>query len=102
MRRERTFRRIACAYASNQCGISRAARSWAIEPKRRLRHYLIGSMRASVENVSDTIGEVALGHRLLDHFDTGIEAALMNDGIARIAGHEEHFQIRPQSERLVC
>ncbi len=48
---------------------------------------------AGIEDGADLGSEHSLRQRLLDQLNAGVEPALMHDGIARVAGHEEHLQI---------
>src|SRR6266516_7275896 len=50
---------------------------------------LRGPMR-TVENGTNFLFENLLRQRLLHQLDTGIEAPFINDGVPRIARHEQH------------
>jgi hypothetical protein len=49
-----------------------------------------------VQYASHLGGEGCLGERLLDQLHAGIEASLMHDGVARVAGHEQNADAGPE------
>src|SRR5687767_10592203 len=46
------------------------------------------------KNCANLLFESVLRQRLVQHLDVGIDGPLMNDGVARIAGHEQHSRLR--------
>ena len=48
----------------------------------------------AVEQLAHLAGEVLLGEGLVQELHVGIEAPLMHDGVAGVAGGEQHGQIR--------
>src|ERR1043166_4495780 len=53
-----------------------------------------GPWLVPIEQIADSSRKVGLRQRLLDDFDAGIEAAMVNDGIARISRHEKDLHVR--------
>ena len=49
------------------------------------------SVVPTIEQLPDARGERSLRERLLNHLDAWVEPAVVHDGIARIAGHEQHL-----------
>src|SRR5688572_2279600 len=51
------------------------------------------SLSGAVEQLAQLVGEFLLGIGLVEEVDVGIEPALMDDGVAGIAGGVEHRQV---------
>src|SRR5450631_3129009 len=49
----------------------------------------------AIEAFADGRGQVLAGDRLLNKADPRIEAPLVNNGVPRISGHEQDFQVGP-------
>src|SRR5262249_55924900 len=49
-----------------------------------------------VEHVADARREIVERDRLLNEVDAAVDAALVDHGIARIAGHEQHLEAGPE------
>ncbi len=74
----------------------------AREIARVQRASLGGDIRTCTEHPPDLRGKTRLRKRLRDQLHARIESAVVNDGVARVAGRIEHLQARPASLRLVC
>src|SRR5580704_3197037 len=70
-------------------------------PRETMARPCRGSGRFGVKHPAHRHGELLIGERLLNEIDTGIETALMHDGVARISGHEQHLQSRMPLPRLL-
>ena len=62
---------------------------------------LWGACGLGVEHFPNRAGEVLAGEGFLDQINTGIETALMHDGIARISGHVKNLQGRLKLPRFL-
>src|SRR5262245_25784339 len=68
----------------------------------RERSAISGPLRAAVEDAPHLAGERIGGERLGQQVDVRVEPAVMDDGVARVAGHVEHLDGGPALAQRVA
>src|SRR6185295_11441631 len=57
---------------------------------------------AATKNLPDLLAEAYLVKRFQQQIDAWIKAAMVDYGIAGIAGRKQHFQVRKASAEFIC
>src|SRR5256885_17182077 len=55
-----------------------------------------------IEQIANARRQIGLGDRLLDDLDAQVQPSLVDDGVARIARHEQDAEARPAPQQHFC